>query len=80
MSDADKERIKILNDLLSNKQKFAVIKHPKYDEPSGVRPVDNKAGGFTGGQGCAYGEPNPDLLCSLAVEFYNCLSIIIYRY
>ena len=61
--------IKILKELLINKQNFAAIKHPKYDEPSGIRPV--KTGGFTGGQGCAYGDPNPDQLCSLAVKFYN---------
>jgi len=63
--------IKILNELLINKQKFAAIKHPKYDEPSGIRPGFNITGGFTGGQGCAYDDPKPDPLCKLAVEFYN---------
>jgi hypothetical protein len=61
--------IKILNELLINKQDFAAIKHPKYGEPSGIRPV--KIGGFTGGQGCAYDDPNPEPLCELAVKFYN---------
>ena len=65
-----------MNDLLSNKQKLAVIKHSNYDEPSGVRPVDDntsedKPSGIIGGQGCAYGDSNPDPLCRLAVEFYN---------
>jgi hypothetical protein len=71
--------IRILNDLLSNKQKVAVIKHPNYDEPSGVRPVDDKPSGLTGGQGCAYSDRNPDQLCSLAVEFYNSRNIVVFK-